>query len=339
MALPKFRQILAALAMGGIALAPSQALAEDYKALFDRTFGTEIRPPSQAQVTYSSPLEQRIALLADGSKGRIGVAAIDLKTGEQISILGDQRFPLASTSKIAIAATFLEGVDQGRWSLDDKFPLLEKMPSKKLSGTPVPMREGKEYSARDLIEMMITRSHNPATDGLLHVVGGPKAVNDWARRSGIEEFHIDRYIATLVRDDGEFDPESHIDTRDSATPLAMARMLKGLHEGKWLSTDSRAVLMGAMERCMTGKTRIPGQLPEDVQVAHKTGSLYNTSSDVGIITGPDGHAIAIAVYVTGGKMNKSYRYDRIATIARAVYDGYTSDGRVWVNASYSAPSP
>ena len=64
----------------------------------------------------------QIAQIADGSNGRIGVAAIDLTTGQEVSILGDQRFPMASTSKVAIAATYLEGVDQGRWSLDSEFP-------------------------------------------------------------------------------------------------------------------------------------------------------------------------------------------------------------------------
>ena len=51
--------------------------------------------------------------------GRIGIAAIDLfDRGRRSSILGDQPFPMASTSKIAIAAAYLEGVDQGRWSLN-----------------------------------------------------------------------------------------------------------------------------------------------------------------------------------------------------------------------------
>lgn len=345
----KFRAVFAALALGASFVAPFAASAQaqptphpaqGFEAAFDSAFGTQPRAPRSYLPDYDTPLEQRVALLATNGEGRIGVAAIDLVTGEQISVLGDQRFPLASTSKIAIVATFLEGVDQGKWKLTDEFPLLERLPSKKLSSEPAPMREGKKYQAIDLIEMTITRSHNEATDGLLYVVGGPDAVNDWARRAGIEDFSINRYISTLVRDDGEFDPARHIDQRDSATPLAMAQMLKGLHEGKWLTPASRAVLIGAMERCKTGSARIPGQLPEGVIVAHKTGSLYNTSSDVGIITGPDGHAIAVAIYVTGGKNNKPYRYDRIATIARAIYDGYSGADRVYLNAAVgSAAAP
>ena len=50
-------------------------------------------------------------------------------------------------------------------------------------------------------------------------------------------------------------------------------------------------------------------------IAHKTGTLNNTSSDVGILETPDGRAIAVAIYVTGqgGKPNRD---QRIASIAR-----------------------
>jgi len=339
MVLRKFSKLLAVLALGAAALAPANAGAENFESSFDQAFGTQARVPLSFQTNYRSPLEAQIARLADPAGGRIGVAAIDLGTGEQVSILGNQRFPMASTSKIAIAATFLEGVDKGRWTLDQQFPLMVPQASKRLSTKTAPVRPGRLMSAREMIDRMITRSDNQATDGMLAVVGGPQAVNSWVRRAGIsaDGFSLDRDIATLVRDETEFDPATYIDKRDSATPLAMAQMLSGLHQGKWLSAQSRAVLIGAMERCITGKNRIPGKMPSNVLVAHKTGSLYNTSSDVGIITLPNGRSIALAIYVTGGKMDRAYRIDRIANIARALHDGFADDtGRAWASASYGA---
>lgn len=272
-----------------------------------------------------SGLEARIATLASHEQGRIGVAAVDLASGRTVSVLGDQPFPMASTSKIAIVATFLDGVDKGFYRLDEQFPLMVPLRSAKYSSVKAPVRAGPAYSARYLIERAIINSDNQATDALLAVVGGTQAVNRWVQQTGVKGFRLDRDIATLVRDDGEYNPATMVDLRDSATPLAMTQLLSGLYQGKWLSRSSREVLIGAMERCVTGKRRIRGQLPEDAQVAHKTGTLNNTSSDVGIIETPDGRAIAVAIYVTG-QGGHAGRDARIASIARTIYDGYQIEG-------------
>lgn len=311
--------------------------ADSLERSFDSTFGTQVRAPAPIPVparpvvftqNQRAPavigLEAQIHSLADPGQGRIGVAAIDLATGRSLAVLGDQPFPMASTSKIAIVATFLDGVDKGFYSLDEQFPLMVPVRSVRFSTAKAPVRAGATLSARYLIERTLINSDNQATDALLAVVGGPGAVNRWMRTTGIAGFRLDRDIATLVRDDGEYNPAHTVDPRDSATPMAMVQFLAGLHQGRWLSRSSRSFLFATMERCATGKNRIPGMMPADARVAHKTGSLNNTSSDVGIIQGPDGRAIAVAIYVTG-QGSKPARYDRIAIIARAIYDGYGTE--------------
>ncbi|MHA7820329.1 MAG: serine hydrolase [Erythrobacter sp.] len=305
---------------------PASAQTTELEARFDDAFGTEMREPETFEAIYANSFEQRIAELADGDRGRIGVAALDLHTGDQVMVLGDQLFPMASTSKIAVAATYLEMVEQGRYSLTSEFPLLIPVRSAKFSSAAAPVREGNYMPAIDLIEIMITRSSNPATDALLAAVGGPEAVNDWMRRQGINDFSIDRDIATLVRDDGEYDPANIIDPRDAATPRAMVRLLQGLYRGDFLSEQSRQVLLGSMSRTRTGRRRIPANMPGDARVSHKTGSLNNTSSDIGIIESPDGRAIAVAIYVTG-QGSRLNREARIASIARALYDGFYARAR------------
>lgn len=328
-------RLAAGLALALSTTTPSLARETAFEAQFDSTFGTELRTPRDYTPNFRSELEQRIAHIADASQGRIGVAALDLSSGEAISVLGDQRFPMASTSKIAIAATYLAGVEQGKWSLSSEWPLLWPVRSRPFSTAAAPVKPGKYLPANELIELMITRSSNPATDALLAAVGGPDAVNAWVRKAGIENFQLSRDIATLVRDDGEFDPATYVDLRDSSTPKAMVTLLTGLYQGKWLSAASRQVLIGAMERCRTGTRRIPANMPGDVTVAHKTGSLNNTSSDVGILTAPDGRSIAVAIYVTG-QGSRSNREAKIAQIARAIYDGYTAPSARWANARYSS---
>lgn len=271
--------------------------------------------------SFGSGFEAQLNSVAGPGNGRIGVAVIDLTTGKSVSVLGDTPFPMASTSKVAIAATFLDGVDKGRWSLDDQFPLMIPVKSAKYSGSKAPVRPGQMMTGRALIEAALIHSSNTATDALLAAVGGPAAVNRWIRSTGIDGMRIDRDIATLVRDDGEVDPARMVDLRDSATPLSMAQLLSGLFQGKWLSSRSRAFLLTTMERCETGKRRMRAQLPGGVRVAHKTGTLNNTASDVGIIQAPDGHAYAVAIYVTG-QGGKAGRDARIASIASTVYYGH-----------------
>lgn len=311
---------------------PVAAVESKAKALVQTSKKLDVRPnqptvrrfvPYGQPRSFASDFEARLYNAADGSNGRIGVAVIDLGTGRTVSVLGDTPFPMASTSKIAVASTFLDGVDKGKWTLDDKFPLMIPVGSARFSGSKAPVRAGEMLTARRLIELALINSSNPATDALLAAVGGPAAVNRWIKTTGVEGMRIDRDIATLVRDDGEFDPARTVDLRDSATPVAMAQLLSGLFQGQWLSQRSRAFLLGTMERCVTGKRRMRALLPSDARIAHKTGTLNNTASDVGIIQAPDGHAYAVAIYVTGqgGKPNRDAR---IASIARTIYQANES---------------
>ncbi|MEL7199738.1 MAG: serine hydrolase [Pseudomonadota bacterium] len=334
---PLFRTPLAAaLALCAAAFsAPIAAQNADLESSFDLAFGTEMREPQSFEAIYESSFEQRIAELADGNLGRIGVYAIDLASGEEISVLGDQRFPMASTSKVAVAATFLAGVDQGRFSLTSEYPLLIPVRSKKYSSERAPVRTGNYVPAHELISLMISKSCNSCTDALLRVVGGPAAVNQWMRGAGLNDFELSRDIATLVRDDGEFDPVEWIDPRDSASPRAMGQLLAGIYQGRWLSASSRNLLIGAMEETTTGRRRMNAALPEAAALAHKTGTLTRTASDIGIFRLADGRAVVAAIYVTGQstsladesrnkRASRAKRDARIKDITSALYNGFSA---------------
>ena len=346
-------RLTTSLALLGTVLAPvAPAYAGSLESEFDRAFTAPAKPQLQApaktqpkvqpksesaqralpstvqpfvapsaQRFYGSGLEAQLAPLTDSSNGRIGIAAIDLSSGRTVAVLGNTPFPMASTSKIAIAATFLDGVDHGRFSLSASYPLMVPVKSKKYSSTVAPVRAGAMLAGQQLIEASLIHSNNQATDALLAAVGGPAAVNRWLRSAGITGLRLDRDIATLVRDDGEYDPARMIDQRDSATPMAMAQLLSGIYQGRWLSPASRSFLLATMERCETGKRRMRALLPGDARIAHKTGTLSNTSSDVGLIQTSDGRVFAVAIYVTG-QGGHSGRDSKIAQIAQTIYYGY-----------------
>lgn len=282
---------------------------------------------SRAQVSLLDQrdqiIQQQIEAIAAEGRGRIGVAAMDLDGGGQIFVNGDMPFPMASTAKIAVAATFLEQVEQGNFRLDQQFPMMVRVRETGTASPQAPLRAGDVFTAQSLMELMITRSSNEATDGLLQVVGGFHNVNRWLARNGISGQRLDHTMATLVRDDGRVDPAKVIDTRTSSTPRAMIALLAAIDRGGVLSPESRAVLLDTMTRTSTGKTRIRAGVPEDTLVAHKTGTLAGVTDDVGIIRLPDGRHLAVAFFVTGPEGHAAHAR-LIARMTRVLYDGYSA---------------
>ena len=255
-------------------------------------------PPALAQALPVQPslLEQRLALLATENPGDYGFAALDLETGAIVSFNGDQPFPMASTMKIAVAAAYLAEVDAGRRRLDET-----------VGGV----------TARALLDVMMTRSDNRATDMLIATLGGPGAVERWLRAHRLDGMRVDRTIAQLLGDRRDL-----WDVRDSSTPVAMLGLLRLVDSGDALSPESRALLLDMMRRCATGANRIRGLLPPGARVENKTGTLAGYTGDVGFLTLPDGRRIAVAFFARGG----SNRPAVISTAARAIYDGFEGGG-------------
>lgn len=254
-----------------------------------------VATPASAQILTSpqlQSLEQRLASLATENPGEYGIAAMDLRTGEVVSFNGNQPFPMASTMKIAVAAAYLAQVDAGRRSLSD----------------PVG-----SSTAGQLMDLMITRSSNSATDQLIATLGGPAVIDSWLRNHRLSGIRVDRNIASLLQARRDLR-----DVRDSSTPEAMLGLLRLIDSGTALSAQSRAVLLDMMRRCRTGSNRIRGLLPAGAQVENKTGTLNGYTGDVGFLTMPDGRRIAVAFFARGGENRPAV----ISTAARAIYDTF-----------------
>jgi beta-lactamase class A len=263
------------------------------------------QPAAAASSPNMSSLEQQLSYLVAGKSADVGIAALDLNSGESISIKGNTPFPMASTVKVAVAALYLAQVDHGRRSLDDT-----------ING----------QSARSLMARMLIHSDNRATDILLKDLGGPTALHDWLADNGITGLRVDRTIAQLLSDKRDL-----WDHRDSSTPTAMVDLLKRLYKAELIKPASRNYLLGLMAQCQTGKNRMKALLPYGTGVEHKTGTLNGLADDVGFITMPDGHRIAIAIFTRGG----SDRPRTIAEATRAIYDGFKAAFSWTLRSSYS----
>ena len=236
-------------------------------------------------------LEQQLSSLLADKSADVGIAALDLNTGEIVSIKGDTPFPMASTVKVAVAALYLAQVDHGRRSLDDR-----------INGV----------SARSLMARMLIHSDNRATDMLLKNLGGPTALHDWLQDHGVQGLRVDRTIAQLLSAKRDL-----WDRRDSSTPVAMVDLLKRIYKAELIRPQSRDYLLDLMAQCQTGKNRMKALLP-GVPIEHKTGTLNGLTDDVGFISLPDGRRVAVAIFARGG----TDRPRTIAEAARAIYDGF-----------------
>ncbi len=259
-------------------------------ALLAQPAGAEV--PSKLQL-----IEQRLAAMVTENPGEYGIAALDLETGKTISFNGNQPFPMASTMKVAVAATYLAEVDAGRRSLDGRIG---------------------NVTAGSLMDVMITRSDNRATDLLLATLGGPSAVDQWLRAHKLTGIRVDRTIAQLLSARRDLR-----DIRDSSTPTAMLGLLRVIDSGNALKPESRSLLLDMMYRCRTGSNRIRGILPPGARVENKTGTLNGYTGDVGFLTLPSGRRIAVAFFARGGENRSGV----IATAARAIYDGFGAEPR------------
>lgn len=268
--------------------------------------------PALAQAQAQAPqrlhsLERQLSSFLAGTSADVGIAAIDLSTGEYVGVRDDSAYPMASTMKIAVAANYLAQVEHGRRSLDEKIG---------------------NRTAAEWMRAMMVHSDNRATDVLMRNLGGPDVLQSWLAQQGVTGLRIDRNIAQLLAARRDLR-----DVRDSATPRAMVDLLRRLDKGQMLKPWSRAYLLGLMAQCATGKNRMRGMLPYGTLVQHKTGTLSGYTGDVGFITLPGGRRLAVAFFARYG----NDRPRTIAYAARAIYDAFSWAARPYYNGGYQQP--
>ncbi|WP_164523260.1 class A beta-lactamase [Sphingomonas koreensis] len=316
--------------------------------------GAQASPAPAAPAT----LESAFALLARQTDGTVGVAVQRIGGGPVYTLNAGQTFPMASTFKIAVAGAVLARIDRGDFKLDTMVTVDPAVWVQSAGIAEQMKHPGVALSVHNLLELMLTRSDNTATDVMVTQTGGPAAVTAWLRKVGVTSGQrIDADTARLIYralgitpGPGTFrenidrafaaDPSKrdmdqkrlpnipfNNDPRDASTPEAMVQLLAAIQSGKALSASSTKALIEIMERCITGEKRLKGLLPQNTVVAHKTGTLMSIANDVGIVTMPDGSKFAIAVFVKSDTKGVDTQERVIAEIARTAYDHYLLGGQ------------
>lgn len=266
------------------------------------------------------PLEDQLNALAKDKKLRVGVAVLDMQSGELTEINGREDFPLQSVFKFHIAAKVLDDVDKGKLRFNQQ---VEIGAAEILENTWSPLRDehGKKalrMRLDSLLYYMVSLSDNNACDILLRRTGGPEAVNQYVRSLGISGTQIQVNEEQMHQDwETQF--------RNVATPVSVVEIFKKFYLREFLPGDMHDFLWAQMEHSPTGRKRLRGGVPEGAVVAHKTGTsgrnaegLSAATNDAGIILLPDGRVYIVAVFVTGSQESDEVNEQVIAAVARAI---------------------
>jgi beta-lactamase class A len=272
----------------------------------------------------TNELRDRIEQISQAARGRVGVKATVLETGESVTLNGDQQFPMQSVYKFPIGMAVLAQVDQGKLKLDQQVRVEASDFVSDLQHSPIRDEnpQGVELSLAELLKYMVSESDGTACDVLLKLVGGPEVVTQYLRDLGVNGI----VVANTEKEIGQ---DKAVQYRNYASPNAAVVLLRALHEGQGLSESSQALLRKLMTQTPTGLQRIKGLLPDGTVVAHKTGTsrtvdgVTAATNDVGLVTLPNGRHMAIAVFVSDSGANNATREEVIAKVAKAAWDEWS----------------
>jgi beta-lactamase class A len=300
--------------------------------------------------------QESLNRLVAGFDGRIGACISDGSDMPYACVRALDHFPMQSVMKLPVAVAVLDAVDHGMLRLDEPIVVHEEdlsvyvQPIAKLVGP-----DGFKTTIDDLIRRAIVDSDNAAADILIARLGKPFAVEVtlarkglWAIETARDEKHLqsaingiewkpeyvdpaifDRAVAAVPPEkrDAAFQTYLH-DTRDTATPLAMTRLLDSLDKDDLLRPESRQHLLDILRQTTTMPDRLKAGVPDGWTIGHKTGTsgewrgVTAATNDVGIITGPKGENIYISVFIAESRASAADRAALIASIARMAIDNY-----------------
>jgi beta-lactamase class A len=245
-----------------------------------------------------------IAAAVSAFRGQMGVAAINLRTGDTIAIDADERFPTASTIKVAIMVEAWQQAAAGGLPMDAVIELRE---ASKVGGAGIlrGLHDGLALTITDLIHLMITLSDNTATNMLIEKLGTAR-INARLDSYGLRQTRLFRPTFR----DGRADVLPELEREyglGMTTPREMARLMALIAEGKAVNRVASDAMLSTLKR-QQDRAMIPRSLPPEagVEVGNKTGTdeekqagadgrRRHVRADAAIVTGPNASYV-VAIY-------------------------------------------
>lgn len=296
------------LVLAGLVFAETTSLAKSVPS------PTESRsvPPAQKQELLWRKLAATVAEVDRELEGVMGVAILDLTDGKQLLLNADELFPIASSIKIAVLAELYHQEQlaaagtPGKTRLADLYTMREAdlvEDSAIMAGlTPGVTR----VTNRDLATFMVAVSDNAATNVLIDRLG-MENVNALLDRLGLKQTRLRRKMMNLGA--------ARQGRENTSTPREMMTLLGNIYRGNVLNKELAADLLKVLST--RKESDIPRDLPADLLVANKPGSLEAVRTDSGIVFAKN-RPFVISVMTTYVRNERAAEL-AIARIAAAAY--------------------
>src|SRR6266849_5777614 len=201
-------------------------------------------------------LESTIDDVDQNIDGVLGVAVLDLTTGQKFLLHADEVFPQASSIKIAVLAELYHQAQNGKLKLTDLYTVesSDLVPDSYIMAglTPGVTR----ITLRDLATMMVAVSDNSATNVLIDRVGMDN-VNAFLNALGLRETKLRRKMMDL---------KAAAEGRENvSTPGEMMTLLQALYRGEILNKEMTADFFKVLSSHKD--SWIPRDLPDDLKIA------------------------------------------------------------------------
>jgi len=262
-----------------------------------------------------------VARIATVPGATVGVVFREVGGGAAIFVNPDSVFHAASTMKVPVMIEYFRALDAGRVRRDQDLLLGTEFRSI-VDGSPYTLdadvdsdssvfdRVGQRVPLRWLVERMIVRSSNLATNALIDVLDA-KRVDATVRRLGATNTKVLRGV-----EDGKAFAAG-LNNVTSARDLAA--LLEAIELGKAASKESCRAMVDILA-AQEFNELIPAGLPEGTKVAHKTGWISGVTHDAALVY-PTGRKPYALVVLTKGIEDRAVADALVADISRMVWEG------------------
>ena len=220
-------------------------------------------------ISINSKVNEVNELFAN-KQGSYGWYVQSLVSGEGYGSNYDFAYTAASINKIPIMISFLQNVESGTFSLDDKYTLTLR-DIEEGSGTLQYQTLGSTWTYQQLVEFSGHYSDNTAINALHHLVGfdSPQRL-------------VDQYNL------------SHTNiNKNTSSPKDMVTLLSVLYSQKIIKDDLLNLFYKSLQNTEYEEDLIPEGVPDSVAVSHKIGWQIQVWSDCGIVFSSKPYALCI----------------------------------------------